>query len=432
MKSYVVLGLSVLGVALFVFPVHATTFQTNMDALQVGCVKDNNINGTCTTNGHGLIEPWSVWQQLYLGRSAIDIYSIDVATYGDGQQGGGGSANAYLLLLNENEWNRFVTGGYSNNDLWGHATSSTPGGTALAFTTTTFPFSFPVTYSPTPGDTNHFVAFAVKSTTQVNYYKPSFRIAQQSYPLSPVANPWAYSGGANNGSAAAYFTNSGDLQFAIDQDTATIQITNPAFGSTQFRHFTANGTCSNISTVDLNFIPQTATTTYTDYVAIGIPCNSGTWQLPGLTLSPQGPWRLNVTNSGTVANAVSSFTYSDIEPPEHIVFDFRNPFATTSPTSTWGWLYDNSNVVLNHMRPYIYVPQIIDALITAMNNATSSNWVASTTFATPLGNRSLPGISSATFDDVPVSFKTTIRPLSTVAMILGFVWSLWALRHRFV
>jgi len=434
MKKHVLLtGAFVLvSSVLFAYKANAAIFQTNINNGEQGCI-GKTLNGVCGSGQQGMDDAGAVtWQQVDFGTMSVPIDAIKIITGANGVVGAGGhGANMTAMLLDQDHWDDFVASGYLATAAWGIATSTEiaiAGTSPLA--TSTFPFAPAV--SQTPG--NEFVAVVFKITSDPgNFYKPQFAYTYQSFPPTGYGDPWLLgAGGQLPGTyAGSDLNNQRDLRIQIETTIDyPLEILVPENNST----VTANpvvisGTCENA--LELQVYDGVTYASSTTAFGATLTCNSNAFSYS--TALDQGYWNVFASSTGETDGIVF---YRLAQSQDLAAFQefATNPFggAEGSEYGYWTFLMDNTNVLVTKTRPYSYVPQIVLALMDGMANATSTNWIEQVAFTTTAGLIYLPGITSATFDAIPASFKNTIRPLSTIALVLSFLWLIWSFRHKII
>jgi len=219
---------------------------------------------------------------------------------------------------------------------------------------------------------------------------------------------------------------------AIDPDA--LKILTPPNNSTIVNEFVNTGTCSD--SFDYFLYQGSSIASSTDLRGQSLQCSSGAWSVNSGFL-PYGLWSVYVSSTGQFDGAVyfnSAQSYEYIP----ITATSSNPYSTS--TDIFGSITCDSESSLaifctiakrlSTGRPLAYFPQIVGALWTAMDNATPTAWIAPISFTAPDGPHEISGIGTSTLAAVPSGFTNTIRPLSTVAFALAFVWLIWSLRHR--
>jgi hypothetical protein len=171
-------------------------------------------------------------------------------------------------------------------------------------------------------------------------------------------------------------------------------------------------------------------------------CTAGSWSFS---------MAIPILGVGTINASSTAGIFGDQEHTVDFILtqsDPNNPYLpdeylsnyltnTTTATSTFGFL-DTMLYNLSQARPWAYIPQIVGSFSNAMSNPTSTPWLADIALpATSIGlststSASIPGITQATLDAIPQSFKNITRPLSTLVIYAGFVFYIWSLRNRFI
>lgn len=440
MKRYLVLSLAILGVALFVSKAHAeTVFQDNFTSAHA-CLNSGRYTageladcatGTFLNTGANAYSV--VAQPMYFSTvakvSAISLY-VDQCV-------GSGSTNptGVAYLLTQSQYNSYL--GTNEN---------APSSYVSASNTVTLNCSgaeAKFTFSPSVASNAFaYTVFRFVNANEANAKTPVIRTTANTYPpISFLPGEDIYNAVANNvatrsfdnGTYITYTPAQKDLYMRVYRSDHVLAITYPTNNSTVSTFpFTILGTCE--SDVDVLLYNGSSVASSTTSFGATRTCTSNAWSYPvGLD---QGFW---------------SVYASSTEAHDGIVFFYRAQSTLQVSTSTVQFLTATSTDVLGNVscasdspvwficefikrykfaRPYSYAPDIVATLWNGMSITTSSVWIAPIEFKTGNATTTLFGITATVFDPVPGSFENTIRGLSTLSLIIGFVWLIWSYRHN--
>lgn len=398
-------------------PLAASCFQIDTSGLQ------SFETSFCDLPSEPKHETYSIGQELYINQS-VQISAVSM----------------FLNNVQDNGANRpYEITGYLLN-----------GANVVATSTTTFTqpqetmkFVFtPYTVSDVTPVTNFVMQIIDTGFPSGEFRKFNVTMTPNRYPPNYV-NPAFFSGGYSYTTKDNWLSNVAQLSdhsdFAIivyvSDDVEPLRITYPASNSIVNDYpLTTRGTCSN--PVDLSFYSGFATST-PDF-GISLLCNSSAF---AVNYNPfQGDWHIHASSSGEAADsffyflAQSQETISSTTPTSTIANSYLNLDCSSFPVMQFFCDYAHRFVI---SRPFSYVPQIAFTFWDALDAtpSTTVEWIPAITVAGKIGNATttyvLPALSETTMtDNFPTEKAKPIRDVSTIAISLGILFEIFALRSK--
>lgn len=231
-----------------------------------------------------------------------------------------------------------------------------------------------------------------------------------------------------------------DFLINVWSGSVPLHISTPEYGQVYQSPVSITGLCPQNVDFELYDISST-TPAYIYY--FDLTCSNNAFATT-VSLSYDVPWwkLTGTTTSGLLHSVVfglstsSDYGILDLYKNTYDVLgrEFPTPFDEFAEADLgyWAFLWKYAQSVAQNTRPYSYIPEIVASFWSAIDDATSTDWVASIEMSTSNGTVTIPGIRSNLFDYVDDDYATNIRTFSTVIIYAGFIVSVWALRHKII
>jgi len=401
-----------LGAFLFSYKASAEEIFDNHNDTSPGCFQPQNGTSATCTNADTYNDGYSfkIYQDIdpagFLASYPITDVSIWIASF---TRTGTSWTNSYLYLLDINGASFATSTAHDIDDQ----------------NEQKFHFTSPVASEDIYG-------FRMETTIPASgtYVAPRWRVI---YPANPLLNGSAryfYNVTLDtlpNGNTFAY-------SFYAGPDT-NLTIDTPLNNSTVTTPFSITGTC--YYPVDLYVYEGLTIASSTDVFGSTRSCsgNSYTWTIGNLD---QGFWNIQASSTDAITG-ITIFELNQSQIPT--ATSTTDIIATPTSTDVLGSIDCGDDTIafmcrfINRykaVRPYSYAPAIVLTLWNGMNTSTSTPWTQGVTFDDGNATHTVAVIDSSVFDVVPSSFKTGMRDLSTLALLIGFVWLIWSLRHEII
>lgn len=362
---------------------------------------------------------WSVAQRItytIADDETIDATSLTVTIGNLVRSGEPFNATAYLL--DENDWTAFVAN--NNAIVSARATSTSTNIGTLGEVTLPFMANYTIS-STTP-----IYGFVLQGTVPGagTWAVPELTVNSGLY---PNGTPELYDFIPRYDVTTHSERETYDLWFKINADTVTtLTISNPyPFEFVGTDPLTVTGTCNDTVGLFLSY-GDVVSPTYEDYTIYPITCSAKSYSYTVGTLT-LGTWDLTASSTGDEVSLQFYYgTSTDLWT--------SNPFENIDGGSGGYWMewLLRWATERQNLKPYVYIPQIINALYSGMSGATSTDWIASVPVTIAGTTQTIPGITSGLFDQIPSGFKTPIRAFSTLVLYAAFIFYIWSIRTRFV
>lgn len=191
---------------------------------------------------------------------------------------------------------------------------------------------------------------------------------------------------------------------------------------------TASGTCSD--SFELYFYQGSIATSTAQLVGgQSTGCTDGTWSYHIGTLYESDNYLLVAVGDGQYVERSFYYVAQSYQPGEFVLPPWG--YATETATHTYAFILDYAQERMN-LRPFSYFVEIANTIYSAIQNATSSDWISDVTVTVAGVDRTIPGLKKSLFDDIDSDFKTNIRNFAAYFWWAILIFYLWKIRFRFI
>lgn len=402
--------------AFYVSDVHAQTiYQSTYNPSEEDCWHmQNGADPNCNDSGTGN-DSYEVRidQELVIQQDSSDpqitFSSIEIFYHSCARNGTDWTGTAYLL--DDNDYSNYVAN--SHNVTSARATSTA---TSMNCANGSDEFTF---ITPYVKDSNNDLTWFVIETSvppSGTYMFPRILRTYGTYPTYGFGDVF----GGYRGYDSSYGTiqTNYDWQFNLYRNDTVVSFTYPE-NNTQVNDDPLNitGTCND--SVELYVYDGVSYASSTNAYGATVSCSSNTFSYP-ITLE-QGFWSAFASSTNSTAGIVFYYAAQTFIPVDTDLFT-PNPFQSEEGgnESEWFFLRDWAENLIT-LRPYSYIPTVLTRFNSAMNNPSSTDWLADFTFDAQGTLVTISGITSTTLSQIDSQYSSDMRSFSTIIEYVAFI-----------